>query len=95
MAMRHIRKQRNDPTLKKAGSAVDCLGCTLAFLQEYLEERFSEEMTWDNYGEWEIDHIFPLSKLDLTNPQDFAKACHYSNLQPLWSEDNLKKSNKV
>ena len=94
-AMSALRKRRNDPALKKAGSAVKDLGCTLEFLEKYIEGQFQEGMTWDNYGEWEVDHIVPLAKLDLTNPEDFAKACHYSNLQPLWWQDNLKKSDKV
>lgn len=95
IAMSALRKKRNEPSLRKAGSAVKDLGCTLEFLEKHIEGQFQEGMTWDNYGEWEVDHIFPLAKLDLTNSEDFAKACHYSNLQPLWWQDNLKKSDKV
>ena len=93
--MRALRRKRNDPTLEKAGSAVKDLGCTLDFLEKHIEGQFQGGMTWDNYGEWEVDHIIPLAKLDLTNSEDFAKACHYSNLQPLWWQDNLKKSDKT
>ena len=93
--MRILRTRKNSISLKKAGSAVKDLGCTLEFLEKHIEGQFQEGMTWDNYGEWEVDHIVPLAKLDLTNPEDFAKACHYSNLQPLWWQDNLKKSDKV
>ena len=52
-------------------------------------------MSWDNYGEWHIDHIMPLSTFDLTNPDQLKEACKYTNLQPLWAEDNLHKSSKL
>lgn len=82
---------------QKSGSAVDDLGCTVEFLRQHLESQFQPRMTWENYGKngWEIDHIYPLSKLDLTDREQFLKACHYTNMQPLWAADNLKKSNKV
>lgn len=79
---------------QKYGSAVAGLGCSLIRLKEYLESKFQNGMTWNNYGEWHIDHIKPLSKFNLTNKKEFFEACHYTNLQPLWAKDNLKKSNK-
>lgn len=80
---------------KRAGSAVKDLGCTLGELKNHLESQFTEGMTWDNYGEWHIDHMYPLSRVDLTNREEFLKVCNYKNLQPLWAIDNLKKSNKL
>lgn len=80
---------------QKVGSAVEDLGCSIDALIGFLEDKFQEGMSWDNYGEWHIDHVMPLSSFNLTNPNELKKACHYTNLQPLWSTDNLRKSNKV
>jgi len=78
----------------KAGSAVKNLGCTVSEFLTYLENKFVPGMTWENYGRWHIDHVRPLSKFDLTNPNELEKACNYTNLQPLWAADNIRKLNK-
>ena len=75
----------------KAGSAVNDLGCSIPEFRNYLESKFKEGMSWDNHGDWHIDHIVAISKFDLSNPEEVKKACHYSNLRPLWAQDNLKK----
>jgi hypothetical protein len=82
---------------QKVGSAVSDLGCTIDYLRSYLESKFLLNMTWENYGfyGWHIDHIIPLDSFDLTNREEFLKACHYTNLQPLWRLDNILKSNKI
>jgi hypothetical protein len=81
----------------KSGSAVKDLGCTVPELKLYLESKFQPGMTWDNWAVrgWHIDHIKPLSSFDLTNRKEFLKACHYTNLQPLWWYDNIKKGFKI
>lgn len=78
---------------KQGVSAVRDLGCTLAELKARLEERFQPGMTWENYGfrGWHVDHIRPLASFDLTDAEQLKAACHYTNLQPLWATDNLKK----
>jgi hypothetical protein len=51
-------------------------------------------MSWENYGKWHIDHIKPLSLFDLEDPEQLKQACHYTNLQPLWAEENIRKGNR-
>jgi hypothetical protein len=85
----------------KSGSAVECLGCSIDDFCIYLESKFEPWMTWDNYGKydkdrptWHIDHIKPCCSFDLTNPEEQRKCFHYTNLQPLWAIDNLRKATK-
>lgn len=82
-------------TSQKIGSAIKNLGCSVPKLIEHLESQFQSNMSWGNYGSgWEIDHIKPLSLFDLTNRKEIEQACHYTNLQPLWKLDNIRKGNK-
>lgn len=80
----------------KSGSAIKDLGCSISFFKKYLESKFEPGMTWGNYGPkgWHIDHVKPLDSFDLTNRNQLLEACHYTNLQPLWWRDNIKKRDK-
>ena len=93
----NLRARLNNVMKGKAknGSAVRDLGCSLGDLKQHLESQFAEGMTWDNYGDWHVDHILPLSAFDLTDRKQLLEACHYTNLQPLWAEDNIRKSGKT
>lgn len=75
------------------------LGCTRNELVIHLESLFQPGMAWDNYGnsegQWNIDHKYPLSIAYKEGIESFAKACHFSNLQPMWAIDNTRKSNKT
>ncbi len=79
---------------KRGGSAVRDLGCSLAEFRVYIEEKFQPGMSWNNWGEWHLDHIIPLAIFDLTKLGQFREACHYTNYQPLWAHDNLVKNTK-
>lgn len=81
----------------KSGSAVRDLGCTIPEVRQYIEKQFKEGMTWDNwsFNGWHIDHIIPLDYFDLTNREQLLKAVHYTNLQPMWAEENLSKGCKL
>lgn len=80
---------------RSSGKTFDVVGCTPDFLKSYLESKFMEGMSWDNYGYygWHIDHITPLSSAK--TKEEVYKLCHYTNLQPLWAYDNLTKGNKL
>lgn len=80
---------------QKVGSAIKDLGCTVEELKIYLESKFSEGMSWENHGEWHIDHIKPLSSFNLTDRKELLKAVNWSNLQPMWAFDNVMKGAKV
>jgi len=81
----------------KEGSAVKDLGCSISFLKEYLEYKWLPDMNWSNWSfeGWHIDHIIPLGTFNLTDRRQFLKACHYTNLQPLWGIDNMRKGKKI
>lgn len=98
--LKHVIRSRFSSALAgnyKNGSAIESLGCTIGELKIYLENQFQEGMTWGNHGKygWHIDHIIPLSSFDLTIKKSINKACHYTNLQPLWAKDNLQKGIKI
>ena len=81
----------------KSGSAVRDLGCSISEFKLYIESKFQPGMSWDNWGQygWHIDNIKPIASFDLTDRQQFLEVCHYTNLQPLWWQDNLLKSDKI
>lgn len=80
---------------KKSMTTEKLTGCTFEFLKNYLEKKFKKNMTWENYGEWHIDHIVPCSSFDLTKTDEQKRCFHYTNLQPLWATENFKKYNKT
>lgn len=69
------------------------LGCTYEEFKEHLEKQFTKGMTWDNYGKWHLDHIYPVSLAK--DEEELIRLNHYTNFQPLWAIDNHKKSNKI
>lgn len=79
----------------KKSKTYKILGCSWGFFKQYIEARFANGMCWDNYGlhGWHYDHIIPLATAN--TEEDIIKLCHYTNYQPLWSDDNRKKSNNV
>lgn len=79
----------------KTESSLILLGCTREHLKKHIESLFVDGMNWLNYGEWEIDHIRPCASFDLSDPKQQKECFHYTNLQPLWKQDNRLKSDKL
>lgn len=92
-AIYQVLKENN---VEKNGHYFDILKYTPEELISHLERQFKDGMTWDNYGEWHVDHSKPISVFNIKEIGDseFMKCWSLSNLQPLWGEENIKKSNK-
>lgn len=88
-----IRKCLRRLDLKKDFKTEEALGCSFEAFKHRLETMFTEGMSWDNYGEWHIDHIIPLASAQTVD--DVYRLNHYSNLQPLWARDNIKKGDSL
>ena len=78
---------------KKKYSSIKYLGCDFIIYITYIENKFKEGMSWDNYGDWHIDHIIPLASAN--TEEELIKLFHYKNTQPLWAKENLKKGAKI
>jgi len=78
---------------KKSSSTRDMIGCDWATLRSYIESKFLPGMSWENKGEWEIDHIIPLASAN--SEEEIKRLCAWNNLQPLWKEDNRRKGDKM
>lgn len=81
---------------KKTESALLLVGCSISELKQYIESNFLPGMSWDNHSPkgWHIDHIKPCAAFDLTDPEQQRQCFHYTNLQPLWAKDNIRKGAK-
>jgi hypothetical protein len=78
----------------KSNNTMSLIGCSLEDLKRHIESQFISGMTWDNYGEWHIDHKIPCSSFNLAIAENQHECFNYKNLQPLWAKDNLSKGNK-
>jgi hypothetical protein len=94
-----IRNVLLSKNVKKENSTSVLLGCSYDECRAYLESKFKDEMSWENYGfgknKWHIDHIIPCASFDLTKMEEQLKCFNYTNLQPLWQTENLAKGSKI
>lgn len=77
------------------GKTMELTGCSKEELLNHLSSKFTEGMTWENYGKWHIDHIRPCASFNLTDPEEQKICFHWTNLQPLWAIDNIKKGSTI
>jgi hypothetical protein len=98
--LKHAIRSRLNVALRRKyadGSAVRDLGCSIEHFIVHIESQFQPGMAWGNRGRggWHIDHIIPLCAFDLMDEKQRRAACHYSNMQPLWEAENLKKKARL
>ena len=79
----------------KSAPTIKLIGCTVEELLKHLESQFTDGMSWDNYGEWHIDHIIPCASFNFKNEEEQYRCFNYKNLQPLWAIDNFIKGSKM
>jgi hypothetical protein len=93
-AIYQVLKENN---VEKNKHYFDVLKYTPEQLMLHLGNQFTDNMTWDNYGEWHVDHIKPISSFNITEmgDEEFMKCWSLNNLQPMWGEENIRKSNKI
>lgn len=77
----------------KSSKTFDLVGCDQEYLLKHIESQFREDMSWENYGQWHIDHIIPLASAK--TEEKLIALFHYTNLQPLWAEENIRKGARV
>jgi len=85
-------KKRN---IKRKWTHRELLGCSPDILENHIKSKLQTNMTFDNYGLWEIDHIVPISTIDFKDDKQILECFNFKNLQPLWKDINLQKSNKI
>ena len=85
-----IRSSMKGKGFTKSSKTAQLLGCSYQEFKAHLESQFTEGMTWENAGEWHLDHILPVSCA--SNEEELIALQHYSNFQPMWGADNLSKS---
>ena len=79
--------------ITKPSRSFELLGTNLENFKAYIESQFVDGMGWENHGEWHIDHIVPLASGK--TPEEIWELCHYTNLQPMWAEENWRKGAKI
>jgi hypothetical protein len=77
---------------KKKKHTMEYLGCSIEKLREHLEKQFTAGMSWENQGIWHVDHVRPCSSFNLATEEEKHKCFHYTNLQPLWGDENMSKN---
>ena len=84
-------------SVEKNKSYFDILQYTPEELINHLEKQFTDTMTWENYGIWHVDHKLPITSFDIQEmgDEEFMRCWCLDNLQPMWGEENIRKSNKI
>jgi len=89
-----LRKVLTGQGAAKSATTMELIGCTRDQLLAHIKAQFLPGMSWESRNEWHIDHILPCVAFDLLDPIHQRACFHYTNLQPLWGADNLRKKDK-
>jgi len=97
LTSRAMSKHRSGRQVTHASEIVRLLGCPWLSFIKHIEAKFQPGMSWGNHGRsgWHFDHIRPLSSFDLTDDAQLLIACHFTNVQPMWAADNVRKGGKT
>lgn len=90
-----VRAALKSQSAKKSYTTEQLLGCSIPELRHHVANQFHLGMCWENHGEWELDHVRPCRSFDLRDPEQQRECFHYSNVQPLWKEDNRAKNDRL
>lgn len=99
--LRHLSRNRIHRALAygkgaKSARTHELIGCSVEQLRAHLEAKFQPGMSWENYGPvWHVDHVRPCASFDLSDPVQQRACFHFSNLQPLFAEDNIRKHCRI
>lgn len=87
-ALKHVKKSKRTEQL---------VGCSIDYLRNHIEAQFNYGMSWENHSQhgWHIDHKKPCASFDLSDPEQQEICFHYTNLQPLWAEENRRKRDTI
>lgn len=90
---RSLSQTMSRASASKNAHTIEYSCCSVAFLYAHLEKQFTDGMTWENYGEWHIDHRRPSASFNLNNEDEIYMCQHYTNFQPMWARENIVKGN--
>lgn len=99
LASARYKKELKKYGMDKTRATMSLIGCTATELRQHIEAQFTDGMTWANHGngrgKWNVDHIVPCAAFDFKSEEQQNQCNHFSNLQPLWFEDNMRKGARL
>ena len=90
-----INKRIRSFLFSKKKKSLEYTGCSIDFLKKWFEFNFEENMNWENYGKWHIDHIIPCNNFDFNNQEHINTCFNWKNLRPCWGLENIVKGDKI
>lgn len=95
LLVRLRRRLRKFVSGGRSETMLELVGCDQDSLRRHIEVQFTKGMSWANMGLWHIDHIIPCSSFNLSQLSQRQICFHFTNLQPLWASDNMRKRDSI